>query len=1479
MRSSNLKHRLDLFGTRLKGLSDTAVVQVKRYLAWEHSWKTSTAGLVLIFVVVLLLQMMSRGSAATAIIVPNSDVTTTGWAVGASADTSCTGGTLCDTVDEGLTDNTADYIQTNTTSGGETEEFALDNSVTNIASATQLVVRIYAKAAVVGGGTVDTISVNLRMSGTLQTAGTCTPGNGSWVACTVTFNGSWAQAALDSAQVQLVRNRLGSGSPSSQADTTQVSNVYATVTYTSNILFNQSAYRWFNNPTTGGFAKVYGGTVADYGNSTVQTSDGGYAVTGYTASYGAGSNDVFISKYDTSGTLSWSKTWGGTGDDEGNSIVQTSDGGYAVAGYTTSFGAGGSDAFLNKYDSSGTLSWSKTWGATGSDNATSVVQTADGGYAVTGEESIGVIIILKYDSAGNLSWSKYTDFTTKVQGINYRTYGSSIVQTSDGGYALTGYINSDDIGSDDVFIAKYDSSGNLSWRNTWGGTSDDEGNSIVQTSDGGYAITGYTVSYGAGTRDMFLAKFSSSGTLSWSKTWGGTSTDTGKSVAQTSDGGYAVAGYTTSFGAGSYDMFLAKFSSSGTLSWSKTWGGTGDDEGNSIFQTSDGGYAVAGYTTSFGAGSYDVLLARLDNTGAIAGCGTPACQSPTATTGTPSTSATNPAMTVFNASDTNGSPAASTSSPSMTTTNTVITVDVGSALAAQDTAATAPSEGTIFRLRLDLHLTGAQVGAGVGSFKLRYALKGAGTCSSPSGTYADVTDTSQGIQYAHNGGATNAMSLLTNANDPLYNGETSNVNETYQEKGTTTFTNPAIISVGQDGMWDFGLVAYQSIGGDHYCFKVVNSSGTDLNTYTVLPELVIPTATFGQAPYRWYNPAPNGSSSTFAKSNGSSGYGSDAQSVVITSDGGYATAGSGAYTDFYNSTDGRIIKYDNTGSSQWYHDWGSPTQLIDTGKAIIQTSDGGYAVTGATNSFGTGGDMYLAKYDSSGTLSWSRIWGGAGSESGNGLVQTSDGGYVITGSTSSYGAGASDMFLAKYDSSGTLSWSKTWGGTGTDSGNGIILTSDAGFAVTGQTTSFGAGSTDMFLAKYDSSGTLSWSKTWGGTSGDSGSNVVQTSDGGYAITGATSSFGDLSQNMFLAKYDSSGTLSWSRIWGGPSSDNGSDLVQTSDSGLVVVGTTNSYGVGFSDMFTAKFDSSGSLSWSHTFGQSTGDDYGAAIQLASDGGFAVAGSIAGGASTSSGSAVLIRYDSSGGLAGCEQAGVCASPTASNSSVSASTASPTATTGSPAASSSSVSASSEGTPSPSDSTLVAPATPIGAPFAPQNTPLDFPNLTPLTLRIAVAVDNSGIRMSGQAFTLEYAIVNGGAACSSVPRANYTGATTASGALRYYDDSRYTDAQPIASGATDPTDGTRVMAPQTYEEQNNFSNSASAIYAGQDGMWQFSLVIDSTTLRGRDFCLRVATSGGTQLTASNIAEVSYGPQMTQLMKGGKWFNRAGIKQNLIL
>lgn len=202
-----------------------------------------------------------------------------------------------------------------------------------------------------------------------------------------------------------------------------------------------------------------------------------------------------------------------------------------------------------------------------------------------------------------------------------------------------------------MYLSKYDSTGALIWNKTWGGISTDYGNSVAQTSDGGYAVTGLTRSYGAGgLDDMFLAKYDSSGNLSWNKTWGGVGTDTGNSVVQTSDGGYAVTGVTTSYGAGSYDMLLAKYTSTGSLSWSKTWGGTGSDYGSSLVQTSDGGYAVTGRTSSYGAGSNDMLLAKYDSSGNIAGCPSAMCKADTIGGGIDYTS-TNQADTIGGGSD------------------------------------------------------------------------------------------------------------------------------------------------------------------------------------------------------------------------------------------------------------------------------------------------------------------------------------------------------------------------------------------------------------------------------------------------------------------------------------------------------------------------------------------------------------------------------------------------------------------------------------------------------------------------------------------------------------------------------------------------------------------------------------------------------------------------------------------------------------
>jgi len=406
------------------------------------------------------------------------------------------------------------------------------------------------------------------------------------------------------------------------------------------------------------FARTYGGTNIDYAWSVQQTSDGGYIVAGYTNSFGAGGGDIFLIKTDAFGNVQWAKTYGGTGADSVYSVQQTSDGGYIVAGFTSSFGAGGGDIFLIKTDANGNIQWAKTYGGTGWDDAYSVQQTSDGGYIVAGfTSSFGAgyydIFLVKIDANGNVIWAK-------TYGGIYSDYAHSVQQTSDGGYIVAGYTGSFGAGFSDIFLVKTDANGNISWAKTYGGTNQDWVYSVQQTSDGGYIVTGRTLSFGPG--DIFLIKTNASGNIQWAKTYGGPTYKVARFVKQTSEGGYIVAG-TIQITVFTYDIFLIKTDANGNIIWAKTYGGAWNEGGGSVRQTSDGGYILAGFTSSFGAGGGDIFLIKTDANGDLGSCGI--VQNLTLTVTTPLLTVTIPSPSVHSVSPTVTSPSPTVTSPTL----------------------------------------------------------------------------------------------------------------------------------------------------------------------------------------------------------------------------------------------------------------------------------------------------------------------------------------------------------------------------------------------------------------------------------------------------------------------------------------------------------------------------------------------------------------------------------------------------------------------------------------------------------------------------------------------------------------------------------------------------------------------------------------------------------------------------------------------
>lgn len=363
------------------------------------------------------------------------------------------------------------------------------------------------------------------------------------------------------------------------------------------------------------FRKVLGGSGYDYGMSAKQTIDKGYILCGSTSTVGSGATDVYAIKTDSLGALKYEKSYGGINIDRGNCVRQTTDGGYIIAGYTNSIGNGGYDVYLIKTDSLLNMQWSKTYGGTDWDFGNCVEQTSDGGYIVCGATySFGKgdedYYIIKTNSTGDTMW-------TKTYGGIKEDVANSIIQTTDGGYIVTGTTKSMGDSLGDFYTVKMNVSGDTVWTNTFGGTQLDYGNDILQTQTGDYLVGGETQSFGAGDSDGMLVRISATGVTGSMINIGNTAFDNITSIAEALNGRIAMTGRTVSYGDayGNGDIYFFVLTSSLGFFNSTTFGTFYKDIGYSVEPTEDNAFVICGYTDGFNNRLDDIYLIKTDTAG------------------------------------------------------------------------------------------------------------------------------------------------------------------------------------------------------------------------------------------------------------------------------------------------------------------------------------------------------------------------------------------------------------------------------------------------------------------------------------------------------------------------------------------------------------------------------------------------------------------------------------------------------------------------------------------------------------------------------------------------------------------------------------------------------------------------------------------------------------------------------------------------
>jgi hypothetical protein len=659
---------------------------------------------------------------------------------------------------------------------------------------------------------------------------------------------------------------------------------------------------------------------------------------------------------------------------------------------------------------------------------------------------------------------------TKSYGVPYESgydEGKSVLQTPDGGYIILANTDCYGAGSRDIWLIRTDSSGDTIWTKTYGGAGYDCSNSFQKTSDGGLIITGSTDSYGAGAEDVWLIKTNGFGDIVWAKTYGGMQGESGSEVKQTSDDGYIIVGTTNSFGAGGSDVWLIKTDASGDTLWTRTFGGSEDDEGRAVEITWDVSYIIAGNTHSFGAGENDIWLIKVDSAGSALWTKTYGksdyeyCNDVLETTDSCYVILGNTGSDIFHCdiwlikTDTSGDTL-------WTKAYNRKPVDRSYELQQTSDEGYIISGVTGFGLSGDFLLIKTDF---LGDTLWTKTYVTTGLSFPPWWICRPVRETADGgyiIATVKSRYTRSDVCLIkTDANgDSLWT-------QTYGGLGRTGWDSGNHVEQTSDG--GYILVGYKSTYGNYTC-------GIWL----------IKTDEFGDT--LW--------TKTF---------GGDArdEGMVVreTLDGGYIIVG----TKGSEGGDIWVIKTDNMGDSLWSRTYSG----VENGKGVDvqETSSGDYTILG-----NIAGQAWLIKTNSIGDTIWTNSYSGG---SANALEKTSDGGYAITGGSGMH------VWLVKADSTGDTLWTKTYVGGW---GNSLQQTLDGGFIITGE-------SGGLLLIKTDAFGDTVWVTRYDyGAYATEGNSVKQTIDGGFIITGYVSHDPGYN-HFLLLRTDATGDILWTKTFG------------------------------------------------------------------------------------------------------------------------------------------------------------------------------------------------------------------------------------------------------------------------------------------------------------------------------------------------------------